>query len=169
MVAADLADVVAVGVDAGERFRSSPDPRIAACADHDPWGEADLAPFVEDGRAWVATEDGAVVGYLVAAVHDGCGHVEEVSVDRAHGGRGHASALLDVAARWAVALGLPAVTLTTFRDVAWNRPFYERRGYRVVPEDEWSAAMAAKVAHEESAYGLPAELRVVMRRDLPPT
>ena len=165
MTAGDAPAVATVAVDAGQRFASSPDPRIAACAEHAPWSPDDLAPFVDEARAWVATaEGGTVVGYLLAEVHDGCGHVEEVSVDRAHGGRGIATALLDEALRWAAALELPAVTLTTFRDVAWNRTFYERRGFRVVDERDWSPAMAAKVAHEEAAYGLPAELRVVMRR-----
>ena len=28
--------------------------------------------------------------------------------------------------------GYPRITLSTFRDVPWNRPFYERRGFRVV-------------------------------------
>jgi GNAT superfamily N-acetyltransferase len=166
MGSADRPAVIAVGVDAGERFRLVAEPRIAACADHEPWTADDLAPFVADDRAWVAVEGGAVVGYLVAEVHDGGGHVEEVSVDRAHGGRGHATALLDEVVRWASSLGFAAVTLTTFRDVPWNRPFYERRGFGVVPEPEWSPAMRAKVAHEEAAYGLPADLRVVMRRDL---
>ena len=55
MTGADVAQVRAVGVDAGERFRSFPEPRIAACAEHEPWRAEDLAPYVDDGRAWVAT------------------------------------------------------------------------------------------------------------------
>jgi phosphinothricin acetyltransferase len=166
MTAADAVAAGAAGADAGERFRSSPEPRIAKCADHDPWTPDDLAPFIEAGHAWVATEDGEVVGFALVEVFDGAAHVEEVSVDRAHGGRGHATALLDAIATWARRAGLPAVTLTTFRDVAWNRPFYERRGFRVVDVARQSPAMRDRVAHEEDAYGLAADLRVVMRRGL---
>jgi phosphinothricin acetyltransferase len=169
MTLADVAAVRAVGVDAGERFRAVPDRRIAACADHDPWPADDLATFVDDERAWVAIDgSGAVVGFLLAEELDGCAHVEEVAVGRDHGGRGHATALLDHVATWAAEHHLAAITLTTFRDVPWNAPFYERRGYRVVPTTEWTPALRAKVDHEDADLGLPAQLRVVMRRDLTP-
>lgn len=168
MTPADALAAGSVGADAGERFRSSPDPRIATCADHDPWSPEDLAPFVDAGLAWVATEDGDVVGFALVEVFDAAAHVEEISVDRAHGGRGHATALLDEVAAWATSAGLTALTLTTFRDVAWNRPFYERRGFRVVEAARQSPAMRERVAHEDEVYGLAADLRVVMQRDLTP-
>ena len=34
---------------------------------------------------------------------------------------------------WAAGNGYASVTLTTFRDVPWNMPFYERLGFRVIP------------------------------------
>ena len=47
------------------------------------------------GRAWVAERDGEVAGYLLAAVVDGCAHVEQVSVDPAHARRRIGAALVD--------------------------------------------------------------------------
>ena len=48
------------------------------------------------------------------------------------------------------------------------RSFPEPRGFRVVDDDEQSDAMRAKVAHEDEAFGLPRELRVVMEREVTP-
>ena len=162
----DIERVQAVEVDAGARFREVPEPRIAACADHPPFPSDELRAFAEAGRAWVFEVDGVVVGFVLAEEVDGCGHIEELAVARSHGGRGIATALIDGVAQWTIAQGLAALTLTTFRDVAWNRPLYERRGFRVLADDEVTEGLRTKVAEEED-YGLPPELRVVMRRDLP--
>lgn len=161
----DVERVQQVEVDAGERFRDSPEPRVAACADHPPFPSDELCAFAAAGRGLVFEADGVVVGFVLAEEVDGCGHVEEVAVARSHGGRGIGTALIEAVAHWATGAGLPALTLTTFRDVAWNRPFYERRGFRVLGDDEITDGLRAKVVEEER-YGLPAELRVVMRRDL---
>ena len=43
---------------------------------------------------------------------------------------------------------MPAVTLTTFRDVPWNAPYYERLGFRTLAADEITPGLAAIRAHE---------------------
>jgi len=62
------------------------------------------------------------------------------------------------------ALHLPAVTLTTFRDVPWNAPFYARLGFRVI--EALSPGLQAIRDHErdigDDAFGS----RVAMRIDL---
>ncbi|HVM09585.1 MAG TPA: GNAT family N-acetyltransferase [Acidimicrobiales bacterium] len=167
MAPADVERVQAIEIAAGQLFRSFPEPRIAACADHAPMPSGALGDFIDAGAAWVATVDGEPVGFVVVEVFDGAAHVEEIAVDPAHGRRGVGTRLLDTVAEWAAGQRLAALTLTTFYDVPWNRPFYEFRGFLVVDHAGQSKAMRAKVAHEEAAYGLPRELRVVMRRDLP--
>jgi len=162
----DVEAVQRVEVDAGTRFRSFPDPRVAACADHAPYPGPELEVMVAAGRGWVAIVEGVVVGFVVVEHVDGCGHVEELAVAGDHGGRGIGTALLEAAVAWAANSQFPAVTLTTFREVPWNRPFYERRGFRVLADAEITTGLRAKVV-EEQTYGLPAEIRVVMRRDVP--
>lgn len=163
MVVADIPGVQAVALSAGERFREIDDPRIARCADDEPIAVEVLRRAIDAGSAWVVhDETGAVAGFLVAEVLDGSAHVEEVAVSVEAGGRGHGSALLVEVSRWAASQGLPAVTLTTFRDVPFNRPFYERRGFRVLAEHEVTPALGARIEEEEAA-GLPSDLRVVMR------
>lgn len=147
---------------AGVRFAEVGMPEIAA---HEPMPAGAMLEYVADGRAWVAEVEGEVVGYVLAEVVDGCGHVEQLAVAPDHQGRGHARALLDEVDRWAASRGMPAVTLTTFRDVPFNAPLYEHLGYRVLAEVELSPGLAAKRDHE-TELGLDPSIRVVMRREL---
>ena len=156
----EMEAVQAVGLAAGQRFATVDDPRIARHADDPPFPLDELEAALGDGRLLVAV-DGEIVGFVLWEVLDGRGHVEEVSVDPAAQGRGVGSALLAAVARHASADGLDGVTLTTFRDVPWNRPFYEHRGFRVLEAEEVTAGLAAKVA-DETAHGLDPELRVAM-------
>ena len=150
----------AVSAAVGERFRSIDEPSIAERADDPPFAPRD------DTLVWVADVDGEVAGFVAVERVDGGAHVEEVSVRPDHDGRGLGSALLDEVARWAAAEGLGAVTLTTYRDVPWNRPFYERRGFRVLAEDELTDGLR-RLRNDEATLGLDPALRVVMRRELP--
>jgi GNAT superfamily N-acetyltransferase len=163
--AADVEAMRAVGIAAGERFRVIDDPRISARADDPPYTTDELTELVDSGAALVAELGGDVVGFMLMEELDGAAHVEELSVHPDAQGRGLGTALLDAADGWAAERGFHAVTLTTFRDVPWNRPFYERRGYRVVGGTDLTGGMRRKVAHE-AEWGLDPELRVVMRRQL---
>src|SRR5262249_34656732 len=66
--------------------------------------------------------------------------------------------------KWASDAALTALTLTTFRDVPWNAPWYEARGFRVLDDDELTPGLRQRRAAED-ALGLEAALRVVMRRE----
>ena len=66
--------------------------------------------------------------------------------------------------RWARDTGLAAVTLTTFRDVPWNAPFYRRAGFTVVddPPPGLAELRAAERAEGLDRFGP----RVAMRLPL---
>jgi hypothetical protein len=57
---------------------------------------------------------------------------------------------------------LRALTLTTFRHVAWNAPFYARYGFVELPADSDGRLKAILI--RETAHGLPN--RCAMRFDL---
>ncbi len=116
------------------------------------------------GRLWVArAADATPVGFaLVELLAPDAPHLEEVDVHPAHGRRGLGTALVGAACDWTARTGHPALTLTTFRAVPWNMPFYARLGFVEVPRDAWSPALAAVVA-AETARGLDPAARVVMR------
>lgn len=146
---------------AGTPFR---DLGMVAVADDEPPSVADLAAFQEEGRAWVVTDDaGSPVAYLLLDVVDGSAHVEQVSVHPDHGRQGLGKTLLDTAAAWAQQRGLPALTLTTYADVPWNAPYYERLGFQVLTEAEMTSGLR-RIREHESARGLALWPRVTMRR-----
>jgi GNAT superfamily N-acetyltransferase len=153
----------AIGVAAGRRFA---EVGLDAVAEDPPHGLDALERWRSAGRAWVATDrDGHPVGFAVVDLVDGTAHLEEISVIPELNGRGHGMALLRQVERWARDKGLPSVTLTTFRDVPFNRPWYEHRGYRVLDEAEWTPGLVERRA-EEAEAGLDPDGRVVMAKDL---
>jgi len=132
----------------------------------DPMPVAALEDALRQEHVWVAVTPGdEVIGFAYACAIDRCLHLEEIDVLPDHGRRGIGSALIEAVRERARALGLDAVTLTTFRDVPWNAPFYARRGFRVVKRAALSPGQAEAVRDEERR-GLPLRLRVFMRLDL---
>ncbi len=125
--------------------------------------EADLHDAQREGLLWVAIGPGErPVGFALVEDFDGAAHLDELDVHPAHGRRGLGAALVGAVCDGARRRGFPAVTLTTFRELAWNAPFYHGLGFRALATDELSPALAALVAREDAA-GLPAQDRVVMR------
>lgn len=126
----------------------------------------ELARAHAAGLLWVArAEDGEPIGFALVEIVDGEAHLEEIDVHPAHGRRGVGRALLDAVVEWARRAGHRAVTLTTFREVPWNAPFYARAGFRALAPHELGPELAALV-REEAARGLDPARRVAMRRDL---
>jgi GNAT superfamily N-acetyltransferase len=139
----------------GEIFRDIGMPEIA---DDAPMPVETLAHH----HVWVA-EEHEPVAFAVATVIDRCAHIEQVSVHPTHARLGIGRRLLDHIAGWATAQGLQGLTLTTFREVPWNGPYYERIGFRVLTE--LTPGLEAVIA-AETARGLKPDTRVCMRRDL---
>jgi diketogulonate reductase-like aldo/keto reductase/GNAT superfamily N-acetyltransferase len=114
------------------------------------------------GLLWVARDEAhAPVGFALAEDDGDALHLEELDVLPEHGRQGLGERLLRAVIRRAQASARP-VTLTTFRDIPWNAPFYARLGFRTLSLDQLSPALAAHV-DRETARGLPLDLRVAMR------
>ena len=60
---------------------------------------------------------------------------------------------------------MPAVTLTTFRDVPFNGPWYRRYGFRDLAEAELTPDLRA-IREEEGEAGLDNDARACMRLEL---
>jgi GNAT superfamily N-acetyltransferase len=56
-------------------------------------------------------------------------HLEQLSVHPDHAGHGIGRALLRAGCSWAAEQGYPEITLSTYRDVSWNGPFYASEGF----------------------------------------
>ena len=126
----------------------------------------ELIQLIEVGQVWVARdEDGAAVGMVIASVRESAVYVEELDVLPAYGRRGLGAQLLEHACDWARRQGCASVTLSTFRDVAWNGPFYRKHGFRDLGEDEWTPGMV-EIRRKEAEHGLKVDARVFMLRNL---
>lgn len=119
-----------------------------------------------DGRLWVAVEaGGAPVGFALVVELGLFAHLDELSVLPEHGRQGLGSALLEAVCEWAFTRGFSAVTLSTFRDVPWNAPFYARRGFVALDPAEQPPELA-RIVEKERQKGLRTELRVIMQREV---
>jgi GNAT superfamily N-acetyltransferase len=116
------------------------------------------------GHVWVALLSDQPVGFahvkILEARH---AHLEEIDVHPDHGRRGLGKQLVMAVCAWAAREGYESVTLTTFRGVPFNMPFYERLGFEVIPDTIVSPALR-RVANDETRRGLDPSNRVVMRR-----
>jgi|RhiMethySRZTD1v2_1073278.scaffolds.fasta_scaffold24603_4 GNAT superfamily N-acetyltransferase len=159
----DLPYLGAIEARAGERFVGLVPEEIKA----DNVAPAVLADAAAAGRLFVAEAgNGALVAFaLLILLDDGTAHLEELDVLSEHGRRGVGSALVEVACGWAKAQGQPALTLTTYRDVPFNAPWYRRLGFQELGPERISPALR-RVLDLEHAKGLDLAARIVMRREL---
>ncbi len=156
MVERDLDELVEVSLAADGLFAEagldlpSDDPRV-------------MLRHVE--RVLVGVVGGRVRGLAATFALDGATHLEQLAVHPGHGRRGIGGALLEAVCAEAAADGRGRVTLTTFRDLPWNGPWYERRGFMVLPAVEWGPGLAGQWVAEEEA-GIMVRPRVAMVRVL---
>lgn len=92
-------------------------------------------------------------------------HLMELSVDPAHGRRGVGTALLGAVVAKSALDGLAGVSLTTFRDVPFNAPFYARNGFRPCPPEEAPAPLAERFLREIPPGIDPATRLIMLRRN----
>ena len=148
---------------AGAPFRDLGMPEIA---DDEPPALDVLEHYRRAGRCWVACDPrDRPVAYLLAEPVDGALHVEQVSVHPHAARRGVGRALLAHAADRAREEGLTSLTLTTFTEVPWNAPYYERLGFRPLPGSDLTPGLRA-IRATEAGLGLDHWPRVCMRKPL---
>lgn len=156
----EVAALPGMQVDAGQVFR---DLGMAMVADGPEPEVAEFARAQQRGHLLVALVGGDVVGFVRLVVLDAALHVEQVTVAPGHGGRGIGRRLMVAAEALAREQGYARMTLTTFRDVPFNGPFYESLGWQAVPTSALTPGLAA-ARQEEIDAGLDAWPRQAMSR-----
>jgi GNAT superfamily N-acetyltransferase len=107
------------------------------------------------GQVWVAVDpDDVVVGFAIAREVDDTIYLQEMDVDPAHGRRGIGAALVKTVIEWARLHDYYAVSLSTFRDLPWNAPFYAKLGFRILDEAELTIGFQ-QIRQQELEAGLP--------------
>ncbi len=111
---------------------------------------------------WVAVDDrDNPVGFAVVIVMGDLIHLHELSVDPEHGRKGLGTRLIETIIQFAKSSGFTGVTLSTFRDIPWNAPFYKKLGFREMKEEEIGINLQ-NIKTEEAQKGLPISERILM-------
>jgi GNAT superfamily N-acetyltransferase len=115
----------------------------------------------------VMAADGAgeALGFVALAVLDGEPYLEQLSVRMGSMRRGIGSRLLRTAEIIARQTRSGVLWLTTYRHLPWNRPFYEKTGFRVVSPEQWGEEITQEVLFQRRLLPQPDE-RVVMCKAL---
>ena len=106
-----------------------------AIADDDPFSDAELDAYTASGRAWVSTDCRQTDGLRTRRHHRP--HGPHRTGHRRSGTRaeGLGALLIEHVDGWAREQRLDGLSLTTFVEVPWNAPYYERLGFRrLAPE-----------------------------------
>ncbi|WP_187347158.1 GNAT family N-acetyltransferase [Nocardiopsis sp. CNR-923] len=104
-----------------------------------------------------------VRGLAATITVDGHTHLEQLAVHPDHGRRGLGSALLEAVCVEAAGRGDRELTLTTFRDLPWNGPWYARRGFVPLARGEWGPGLE-RVWEAEARAGIGVLPRIAMVR-----
>jgi len=158
----DVIDLPLVEQSAGRAFKSI--PSLAWLADDSVMSVDEHKRLLASGFSWVAfdTLSGTNAGFITAEIIEGDFYVGEVSVGEAHQRKGIGSKLFQAALTEARSLGVQSATLTTFIDVPWNAPYYEKLGF-VILKSGMLPPYLQRILQAEKAAGLPLDRRCAMR------
>ncbi|XYH94876.1 GNAT family N-acetyltransferase [Sorangium sp. So ce1128] len=162
-IEADLPRLPEIERSASEAFRRT-DLNVEALASVTPaegWRDA-----LRSGTLWVVDDGaGTPVAFLGAEAIGNELHVRELDVDLDHQGQGLGRRLLGHVIAWARTAGFQAMTLTTFRAVPWNGPFYAAMGFQELAPAETPSRLVT-ILENEARNGLDPAQRCAMRLDL---
>ncbi len=120
-----------------------------------------LQSYIRKGHCLVAHVGDAMAGFLVSQPFQRDLHIWEMDVSPEFQKRGIGAGLIRASMIDARNAGFSAVTLTTFRDVPWNAPFYARLGFEEITALDAHPRLAAELALEAD-NGLPMDRRCAM-------
>ncbi|HNR76974.1 MAG TPA: GNAT family N-acetyltransferase, partial [Parvularculaceae bacterium] len=160
---ADIEPMRALERRAAQKFR---EVGYDFCADGPVREAAEHQRVMTEGQTLIAESPaGAAAGFAMFEPLDGAVHLVEIDVDPDFQNRGVARALIAAGEDWARDGGFDEMTLTTYRDVPWNAPFYRRLGF-VAFDPEPARKGLLKTIEQEAAWGFAFAPRTPMRKRL---
>ncbi|REF27652.1 ribosomal protein S18 acetylase RimI-like enzyme [Xenorhabdus cabanillasii] len=160
----DVSQLPAIEYSAAQLFRFIPD--LAWIADGHVQTEQQHLEYIAQDNSWVALADKELpIGFMLAKpLGDGL-HIFELSVHGDWQRKGIGKALIEKVIQVAKQRKLQSVTLTTFRHVSWNAPFYQRMGFSILDLQQMSEALK-QILQDEIKYGFSAVQRCAMKRSV---
>jgi GNAT superfamily N-acetyltransferase len=113
-----------------------------------------------------AGQSGEEKGFAAVGARDGAPYLDQLSVRACFMRQGIGTDLLYAAMAIAVQAGGHVLWLTTYNHLIWNRPYYERHGFVVIPAVQCGEQLRAELLFERRLLPEP-QHRVVMRKQLP--
>jgi ribosomal protein S18 acetylase RimI-like enzyme len=136
----EIPALIAVDLAAGGLFADTGLLSAEALADHVPAEVFEHA--LEENDLLVARDrKGRPVGFALTSQRGGTLYLDQISVHPDHGRRGLGRALIARLADEARTRKLRCITLSTFRDLAWNGPYYRSLGFREIPQAKMAGWM----------------------------
>ena len=115
------------------------------------------------GSLLLACHQQDIVGFAVAEVYLDTYHLFLLAVLPQWSRQGIGGALLGRVSDDAKLKGLAKITLTTFSHIEWNAPYYLKKGFEIIPNEDASAQLQ-EILKSETQAGFPN--RVAMQRVL---
>ena len=161
---AEPGDIPVFGV-----IESAADTLFAETGLLDAMSDADNVPAevftvaIEAGLVFTVDDpaDGPV-GFALCSLRAPDLYLDQIAVHPGHGRRGIGRALLERVFEEADARRIRSISLSTFRDVPWNAPFYASMGFRILPSRKLEPWMLELEAIQ--AQSLDVTKRCFMRR-----
>ncbi|POS83102.1 hypothetical protein EPUL_005014 [Erysiphe pulchra] len=160
----DIPHLRHVETSAGNRYRTI---GLDVVADSNIVDSERLASMSDANHLWVAVDKFGPIGFLCGEELDGNFHIVEVSVSHECQGRGIGKSLMaTMLEQITTEHSFKSVTLTTYRSVAWNGPWYSRMGFGEVHPRLLGSAYDSILETEEARYGFDKHERCLMMKDL---
>lgn len=159
----DVDDLIAVNLAADELFAETGLIDDADLGDHVP---ADILRDAIGARhVFVArSARGDVVGFTLTSQRGGTFYLDQISVHPDHGKKGIGRVLVERVITDARDRGFRWATLSTFRDVPWNGPFYRKLGFREIGRHKYAPWMEELEAAQTATLDI--SKRCFMRKRL---
>ncbi|NRA88877.1 MAG: GNAT family N-acetyltransferase [Rhizobiales bacterium] len=147
---------------AAKRFLQSDDAQIRAVVKNSPILDIEtLAKSVEHELCFISEISQEAVGFIALKQFEQSWYIEELSVVEHAQSRGVGSGLLAYIKMLAEIRRIASINLITFKDVAWNMPFYASKGYKQMLTERLSTQFL-NLWHEDNAV-FDADLRICMQ------
>ncbi|MCJ8323849.1 MAG: GNAT family N-acetyltransferase [Rhizobiales bacterium] len=146
---------------AAKRFLDSEDEPIRAVAGGELLGTEMLISSVNDELCFVSEINQQAVGFIAISAYANSWYIEELSVVEHAQRQGVGNALLAYIKMLAEIKRIPSINLITFNNVAWNQPYYARKGYIAMPVERLSEQFLT--LWQQDAQHFDPELRVCMQ------
>ncbi|UTW55276.1 GNAT family N-acetyltransferase [Kordiimonas sp. SCSIO 12610] len=111
----------------------------------------DITEGINAKSIFVAVNDHTLAGFIHLGMVDNHGHIFEVSVDYELQGKGVGKLLMNSAEEWAKHHNFNAISLTTFKHVAFNGPWYQSLGYIETDPDDKLPELKAIIDSERTS------------------